>query len=490
MAQKDSLINSAILPYIVPQKSLYELPGFKKDTGVYYFDVTKKLFGDNLIVLDKKDLYVTIDPILHIEIGREFRDDSDYADTAKHFINTRGFNLRGSIGRKLSFETYFSENQIFVPLYQRERIADTRVAPGGTIVKPFETNGFDFGYAGGFISFQATKKWNVQMGHGKHFIGDGYRSVILSDNSSPYPYFRSSVNLFRDKIQFSSLFAILQNLNRLPLGESPESLYERKSFSLNSISFTPIKQLRIGFHEGVIWQTFVPEEGDLPFSAYWINPLPLFNMIKNEWDDTDNLFFAIDWAFKPVNQLTVYSQYLIDDPNTKRESWQFGCKIAEPIDGLWLRIEYNSSKHFTGAHTLPLQGITHNNLPLAHPLGAGYNEYVGQVSYKWKRWFCDVSIQRAKTDPNLNLSPEDNLNSGTDLLLPFPGMMAEPSSFFEATINAGYYRIGYQFNSFYNFMAYFAYQHRNFDTFPNLSNRNGLLSFGLKTELFNHYYDF
>lgn len=59
----DSLPTSHVKPNIISSDKLYEMPGFKADTGKYYFDATYKLYADNLIRIDKPDLFVTIDPI-------------------------------------------------------------------------------------------------------------------------------------------------------------------------------------------------------------------------------------------------------------------------------------------------------------------------------------------------------------------------------------------------------------------------------------------
>jgi len=488
LSTSDSIPNSTVRPYVVGQESLYQLPGFKQDTGIYYFNATKKLFGDNLIVLNKKDLYVTIDPILHLEVGKELLDNSAYADTAKNFINTRGFFVRGSLGKKLTFETFFSENQIFVPLYQRDFILDKKVAPGATIVKGFQTVGFDFGYAGGFFSYQPLKNWNIQFGHGKHFIGEGYRSVILSDNSMNYPYFRSSLDLLKGKVTLTSIFSSLQNITRLPSGDSPESLFQRKAMSLTTLSIAPIPRVRIGIIEGVIWQTFIPLVGDRDFDIRWINPLPFYNMASLSWNEVDNLFLGIDIALKPINQIQIYSQYMVDD--NQRTSFQFGLKGTNLIDNIWLRVEHNRSNSYTGAHEIPLQSLTNGNLPLAHPLGAGFEEWIFQGIYTYDRWFLDLNLQIAEYDKDLEIEPGVFENLGINLLRPYFDEEDRPSGQKMARLNNALIRLGYKFNSFYNLTAFLSFQTRSFNGPTFEKEQNGLLTFGVRTELFNQYYDF
>ena len=491
LVSHDSLPLSAVKPYIISAAQLYTLPGFKKDTGKYYFNATHKLYGDNLVVIDKEDFFFTIDLILNLDIAKEFRDPSQYADTSKFFLNTRGFFVRGSIGKKLSFETFFSENQLFVPLYQREYMLRFSVTPGATRHKPFQGVGFDLGYAGGHISYQALPNWNMQFGHGKHFVGEGYRSVILSDNSPTYPYLRSSLQLFKGKLEFTNLFASMQNLIRLPFGNSPESLFERKAFSMNTISFSPIKQIRLGFSEVVMWQSFVHLEGDKDFDPRWINPLPFYNSVALNWNENDNLFIGVDLALKPFDQVTLYGQYMIDDAHTDRTSYQLGLKTTDLfVKDLFLRAEYNESEHYTGAHDLSLQSLTHTNQPIAHPLGSGFKELILQVAYKYKRWFTDVSHQSVQHDKDVIMRSGNYSNFGVNLLETYPNELPLPSQLDLVDLNSTKIRVGYLFNQFNNFMAFFSLQrrHQNGVLFP--KEKNALISFGIKTELFNHYYDF
>ena len=49
------------------------------------------------------------------------------------------------------------------------------------------------------------------LGHGKHFIGDGYRSMMLSDNSFNYPYFKITTDVW--KFKYVNLFSYFQDIN-------------------------------------------------------------------------------------------------------------------------------------------------------------------------------------------------------------------------------------------------------------------------------------
>ena len=49
----------------------------------------------------------------------------------------------------------------------------------------------DLYYSSGYINYNINSFFDIQLGHGKNFIGDGYRTMFISDNSFNYPYFES-----------------------------------------------------------------------------------------------------------------------------------------------------------------------------------------------------------------------------------------------------------------------------------------------------------
>ena len=63
----------------------------------------------------------------------------------------------------------------------------------------------------GYVIYRPNNMFTLQFGHGKHFIGNGYRSLLLSDNSFNYPFLRIQTTF--GKIQYTNLYAELQDIN-------------------------------------------------------------------------------------------------------------------------------------------------------------------------------------------------------------------------------------------------------------------------------------
>ena len=71
----------------------------------------------------------------------------------------------------------------------------------------------------------------MQFGTAKNFIGDGYRSLILSDNSFNYPFLK--VNTTVGIFQYTNLYMQHMDLSSNP---SQEFSYDKKYMSLHYLS--------------------------------------------------------------------------------------------------------------------------------------------------------------------------------------------------------------------------------------------------------------
>ncbi len=70
--------------------------------------------------------------------------------------------------------------------------------------------GYDYPLAEGYLSYSPGKYFNIQFGHGKNFIGDGYRSLLMSDNASPYPYFKLNTTFW--KLKYTNTWMSLRDV--------------------------------------------------------------------------------------------------------------------------------------------------------------------------------------------------------------------------------------------------------------------------------------
>ena len=359
-------VHTAIKPYQQAFISPSSYAAVFNDTGDYYYEFTVKLFKENLLNIKEEDVFLTADPLFNLGTGR-----TNYTDTTTSiFTNTRGVRVSGNITSKFSFETRYYENQFYYPEYL-DSIGDARgVAFGLGRSKIFKDRGHDVGMSSGYISYSPIEELNLQFGQGKHFIGDGYRSMLLSDNSFNYPYLSISLNLLDGKLFYKTVNAWMQTLERMPLSASPEALFKRKSGSFHYLSFKPKKQFEIGFFEGVIYRRYEDSIGEVPVDPSFYIPIIGVGSGLNANNEENKVVFGINMNIVPIENVKIYGQFVMDD--FSKTGFQVGGKWFDlfKAKNSWLMLEYNSAVPYLFAKSSEniIQSYSHANQELAHPL--------------------------------------------------------------------------------------------------------------------------
>ena len=406
--QQDSSnrIISCFKPYITPPTD----PVKDKTRSLLYRKVKKESL---LIVKDSATKFcLSIDPLFNLEMGK------DLADTSgeKLYKNTRGFLLRGHIGEKFSFESSFYENQSTFANYIDQYIVSTdelfpsvvtyeyNVIPGQGRSKKFKTNGYDYAMASGYVSYSPNNFLNIQVGHGKHFVGNGYRSLLLSDNAFNYPYARITTTF--KNFQYTNLYTSFMNLtnggDKVPQGI--ERLFQKKigSFQLLSASFW--QRLNIGLFQGMIWEA-VDSTNRQHVNFNTFDPIIGVNTLVYGLHNKNNMVMGLTLSINVTRSISLYGQYLLDDLNSKdilgdirnKYGYQAGFKYTDAftVKNLTIQGEYNSVRPYVYATGNPEQSYSHYNQALAHPLGANFNEAIGILNYRIRDFFTEVKFNYA-----------------------------------------------------------------------------------------------
>ena len=449
---------------------------------------SEKLFEEHFFEVREPGLELDIDPILHFEVGNEFANDNDYQDTTRMSRNTRGFNVRGRIGKKVSFETSFREQQSFVPFYLYNYTVDRQVMPGNGRIKDFNGVGRDHNIATGYIAYAPHENVVIRFGSKKNFIGNGYRSLLLSDHSYTYPQFGVSTRFLNGKIRYHAYHAWLQTLDRLPIGDTPESLFKRKAGSFKYLEFVPHKSLSIGLFESVIWKRFEIDEGTADLNPLMFSPIIGTGVLALGLDDEDeNALMGLNLSWRPIPHILLYGQYMIDRDD--RTGQQIGLELINPgIKGLSARIEYNQVDRNSYRYRRTNQNYGHFAEPLAHPIGAGFDEVHASIMYFYKRWFIDARYTQSNQLLDFTTEEEFCITGGD--IFSFSECAVEPEGDeYEAQLRQADIRLGYLFNTKNNFNMYFGYLYRDRGGFGT-EQEQSLLSFGIEMSLFNRYEDF
>ena len=286
----------------------------------------------------------------------------------------------------------------------------------------FNKNGtYSFTNLTGYVSYSPSKVFNVQLGKDKHFIGDGYRSLLLSDLSNNYPYFRINTNIWR--IQYNVWYTWMQDFSYF---DGSNKSLRNKFGAFHYLTYNPIKEVSLSFFENVVWQG-TDSNRVRTFDVNYLNPIVFYRPQEYSVGSSDNVMIGLNLSAKLFGSLKLYAQGVADEFFLKeikarrgwwanKQGWQFGAKYinAFKIKGLTLQAEYNEVRPYTYSHGSTQQNYAHYGQALAHPFGANFKEYLGFASYRAKRWMLSFQGLTAIIGMDTN-----NVNLGQNIFLSY-----------------------------------------------------------------------
>ena len=439
----------------------------KKPTNFFGW-IFRSAFFENALVVDTGNFYLTVDPLINVEAGKDGEDPSNQTLSK----NTRGAIVRGTIGEKFSFETSFYENQMVLPKYIDAYAKATGVIPGQGRWKNFKKQGYDFASASANISYAPNQHFNFQLGTGKNVVGDGYRSLLLSDASFNYPFWKVISTFGKsNQFQYTKLNASLSSVTRREAGSTGEALFQRKTMSTHYFSWLTTKWLNIGLFESTIWQT-EDSLGTKPLQWQQFNPIIGVNTVTTGFNDVNHTVVGTNLKVKLPFKVILYHQFVYD--GNLKSGYQIGAKYFG-ITNLTLQVEYNSVTNETFSSSSPLQAYSNYNEALAHPSGNNFNEIIGIFNYKYKRAFTQLKLNQ------ITYNASELIN----------GFSFHKINNFQA-------HLGYLINPKNNLsiLAGVNYRNENIDidlgtnSSSNQTNKTNYIFFGIRTTLRNLYNDF
>ena len=450
----------------------------------------RKFFNEDLVDIKNEDYNIILNPLLDLSIG----DDNNLEDLT--YVNRRGVQVRGNITDKFSFYTDFLETQTRLPKYIDDVANERRVIPGQGIFKKFgDKGGKDYGIAQGYLDYQPNKYFGFQFGRGKNFIGDGYRSFLLSDNAFNYPYLKLTVNIW--KLKYMVLYTQMKDINN----RYSDGTFINKYVTAHYLSFNVNKRWNIGFYESV---TYGDADGTRGYDLSYLNPIIFYRPVEFALGSSGgNVILGFNTKLKLTNNIHTYGQVSLDELNTKKLSegddwwankfaWQIGFRSFNTfIPNLTIQSELNLARPFIYSHTNELQSFTQYNESLTHPLGSNFIESITRISYRYERLFAN--LQFIYSQKGLNRIDQ---NLGSDILISNSTRFQEFNNTFLqgdlATTNYIDAKVGYIINPNYNLLLQIGITKRSYivENQVNAALNTTHIYFGLKTDLYQYYYDF
>ncbi len=462
----------------------YNLIPAIRDSSKQYYKFTQILFKKHLIELKGEDFFLTIDPVLNIAYGKNFSDTSDN----RLFQNTRGLHVEGDLFKSFSFSTTVYENQARFNAYETAYyssvgelyprpdstyLTQNAVIPGSARTKPFKGDGFDYASAVGYFTYAPFKTLRISAGNNQQFVGDGHRSVLLSDNSISAPYFRID---WRISSKFSATYLRVKHLHllRKPTSSSAESYYEQKGYSVNYFTYHANDKISVSLFESGNWNRGDSISSRSAHPLYY-NPVPFVSGLALKNNNEVVSLVGLNLSYQIAEKHRLYGQFAINDFDRNKLAAQFGYRGYNyfGIRDFMFQFEYNYvAEGMYEAKNRRLNN-TQYNLPLAHTKGSGFQEFIVRSNYEIKRLYIDLSIAYYITQ---NYSSVAHLPIYED---------------FNRNSNAIFYEnleLGYRINRKMNLTIFGSWTYRTEENSP-LQGTNAI-NLGIRTGLINHYKDF
>lgn len=386
----DSLHLIQALPIHLSQTDRYNMQRLLMNNSEWapgYFDsfavrkpVLKTFYKSpgSMYAVNTNDFTLRVNPLLYLQYGNA----ND--GTGSIYINARGLSIRGTIANKLGFYSSLQETQEVAPTYVRNFQSKYEAIPGQGYYK-IAGKEFDYTDVRGGITFNGGKHFDFVFAYDKLFIGNGFRSLFLSDFASPYLFLKINTRVW--KFNYQNVFAEQTAPFTYANGDY---LRPKKYMATHHLSFQAAKWLNFGLFESI---SFGRSNG---FALSYLNPFIFYRAVERHEGSPDKASVGFDFKINALRKTQLYGQILINELimsellHYGRGDWrnkqalQLGVKYIDAfgINNLDLQTEVNLVRPFVYTHYDSAGSFTHYNQPLAHPLGANFREFVFLARYQ------------------------------------------------------------------------------------------------------------
>lgn len=239
----------------------------------------------------------------------------------------------------------------------------------------------------GRISYTPNHIFNFQVGVDHNFIGQGSRSLFLSDYGKPYPFGLIRANFWR--FEYSVLYQFFK--------EGQRGDWEGKFASSHHLSFNATDWLNIGIFESVVFQ---PRDTLLQrgFDVEYLNPFVFYRPQEYSLGSSDNVLIGLEISAVVNKKHTIYSQIILDEfylTELKNKTGWWANKFGAQIGGkgrfnvgknkFFYRAEYNFVRPYTYSHISEQFNYGNQGQTLSHPYGSNFMEVLGELKWSHKK---------------------------------------------------------------------------------------------------------
>lgn len=342
--------------------------------------------------------------------------------------------------------------------------------------------------------YRPNKFFTLWGGFGKNFFGEGYRSLLLSDNGASNPY--AKIETTFGTVKYVNLYQVWTD-NTVDPGN--RSLDKMKFSASHYLSWNVTKHFNFSVFESVVWQakdTLLNRGFDLNY----LNPIVFYRPVEYSSGSADNVLLGMNTSVKINRKNTLYVQVLLDEfllsEVKARSHWwgnKFGAQIGYKtnkfiVDGLYFQTEFNTVRPFTYSHKHSPEAYGNMNASVTHPLGANFFEILNILSYRWQKVRLTHKFTFASTGYDT-----DSISYGQNIFAPYGSrdgdydhlvMQGLRTNLLNETIRMEYpfiEKIGLFFNLTYNYRMQWTPINRRDEHY---------ILVGIRSRLWNRYTDY
>ncbi|MCU0442123.1 MAG: hypothetical protein MUE96_06970 [Bacteroidia bacterium] len=330
----------------------------------------------SLYAIRVPDLTLVFNPVAYLQAGYD-------QDLGKQtFVNGRGLDIRGTIGKNVAFYTQVTDEIQQVQSWNLDYYNAYRVLPGEAFLKTTAPGEYNYINATGYVAIQMGKYFDFQFGHGRNFIGNGYRSLMMSDFSRDHLFGRLNTRIW--KINYSNIWGELYDYT----GTSQNRPTRRHYFATTYLNTNITRKLNIGLFQTI---SFDRDSGfqNNGYDWQYLNPIIFYKPIENGLNSPDKTILGADFKYNFARHFSLYGQFLLSELRVgdmlARNGWhgnkyayQAGIKYIDVvgIQNLDLQLEYNVARPYMYTSFRAANAYVNYNQNMAHPMGANFKEGV------------------------------------------------------------------------------------------------------------------
>jgi hypothetical protein len=451
----------------------------------------RKLFNEHLIDVKKTNSTFYTDLLPNFDLGY------DFSNQKNTYLNSIGLQVGGTVGSKFYYYVSGYFNRAAVLPYISSYIRQVGIVPGQAYAGVYTNyiRNYDWRYISAVASYTPIKYLNLSAGRDKTFIGDGYRSLLLSDYASSYPFFKLTANL--GNVKYMVMWA---NFADPPLTSDRQNR-RRKWGIFHYLDWNVSNRFSLGLFDAVIWANTDDNDHLRGFDFSYINPVIFLRPIEAANGSPDNALIGLTSKYKLTDNITAYGQFALDEFTAKqffsnagylhnKFAYQIGLRGSNlfGLKGLNYIFESNNARPYTYSERSSILNYSGNSEPLAHPWGANFREALAILNYSYKRFDLTGEIDYGSYGLD-----RVNINYGKDIFQSY----LQPAHLNGNYIGQGIatkmlymeWKVAYLLNPKYNLRFEIGGIYRKETNDFRLNSYTGLVTIGLRSSFRNLYTD-